>query len=415
MNIHDLRRAQAVFETEIESIMERKKELYKLREAFVRYFSITGIQKMDVDSYVLGKDKPEIGFNFCYGLERQLKGLGWMIGGSSFKFGFYFGRTKTDTSMKYRYVKRFGSSPSAALRTAKRLILDLLKYGANEDIDGIVDNELSPMFKGKILATYFPTRYLNVFASSHLDYFLTKLDLDTDDLLNMDEVIKREALLDYKNSDTVMRKWPVDIYSDFLYRFFGKPTTADVSSKDDPLREYRSPTFPANAVPEFISLQVDPTVANGDGSYPSSVLTSKHDFEKEQRRNRELGSRGEKIVMDLEVHRLRSSGRKDLAKKVKRVSMESDSYGYDVASYEIDGRERFIEVKATSSKVGPAKFFITANELRTALREENFFIYMVYDILSSKPKVWPIKNPFKPKNNGLSKTPVSYRCIIKTL
>jgi len=116
--------------------------------------------------------------------------------------------------------------------------------------------------------------------------------------------------------------------------------------------------------------------------------------------------------MDLEKTRLIESGRKDLEKKIERVSLKSDSFGYDILSFEIDGRKRFIEVKATSSKVGTANFFITANELKTSQELDNYYIYIVYDVISISPKVWALKNPFKPENKNMIKIPINYRVTI---
>ncbi|MNU00377.1 hypothetical protein D3C72_2434950 [compost metagenome] len=58
--------------------------------------------------------------------------------------------------------------------------------------------------------------------------------------------------------------------------------------------------------------------------------------------------------------------------------------------------------------VGNANFFLSANELRQAEESENYFIYIVYDVTSTSPQVWPIKNPFKPENESLKKAPVRY-------
>ena len=116
--------------------------------------------------------------------------------------------------------------------------------------------------------------------------------------------------------------------------------------------------------------------------------------------------------MDLEAKRLKGVGRPDLIKRIKRVSLESDSYGYDIHSFENNGTNRFIEVKATRASVGNANFFLTANELKTAMQNDNYFIYMVYDIMSESPKVWSIKNPFNPENKNVVKTSINYRVTI---
>src|SRR5690606_37067776 len=136
------------------------------------------------------------------------------------------------------------------------------------------------------------------------------------------------------------------------------------------------------------------------------------DYDKQARKMRLLGDRGEKIVMEIEIKRLEDSGREDLAKKVDRVSLKSDSFGYDILSFDTDGKERYIEVKATAARIGPADFFYTANELRIAKEKANYYIYMVNDVTTVHPKVWPIRNPFHPENEYTKKVPVTYKVSI---
>lgn len=98
MNIHDLREAQVRYENRKEEVLNSRDELYRLRSAFVRYFNGNKIANMQIDDYVAGVELPERGFNFCYGLERQLDGLGRIIGATAFKFGVYYGRTRSCTN-----------------------------------------------------------------------------------------------------------------------------------------------------------------------------------------------------------------------------------------------------------------------------------------------------------------------------
>jgi len=416
MNTHDLREAQVRYENRKEEILKAREELYQLRSSFVRYFTRKRIRTMQIDDYVAGVDLPENGFNFCYALERQLDGLGRIIGATAFKFGVYYGRTKSDENYEYRFTQKFGATYQMAFEGVREAILQLLVTGENEDINSIADNIISPMFKGKILCTYFPDRYLNVFSPDHLNYFLTQLDLDTEELIWSDAVYKREALIEFKNQDPIMKNWSVDLFSNFLYTEHpgGPPKEGqEHNDKSDPLSDYRTPDFPANPSPSFIDLNILPSNPTPTKSKVKGASSrGKPDYEKEARKLKKLGDRGEKIVMDLEKKRLNDAGRENLAKKIKRVSLKSDLLGYDILSFETDGTKRFIEVKATRSKVGAANFLYTANELRTAKESYNYYIYMVYDVTSESPKVWAIRNPFNPENKNIVKTPINYRVVI---
>lgn len=372
---------------------------------------------MAIDDYAAGVSRPEKGFNFCYTLERKLDGLGRISGSPAPKFGVYFGKRGKNSRDAYQFVRKFGDTYQEAFEGVRRSILELLDAGESENIEAIVANMISPMVKGKILSTYFPYRYLNIFSPDHLDYYLIQLDLDTMNLMREDPVVKREALIEFKNQDRVMKHWAVDLFAYFLYTEYpGRPPKKENSfgAIGDPLRNYRIPEFPGNPIAEFISLNILP---------PSEVKlvttdrpkneTGKVDFENESRRLRRLGDRGEKVVMDLEIKRLNDAGRNDLARKVLRVSLISDSYGYDIHSFEIDGKDKFIEVKATASKAGSANFYLSSNELNQAKRFENYILYMVFEIESKSPKVWPIGNPFNPENTNAVMTPTNFRITIK--
>lgn len=409
MDIQKLREAQARFELKMGVILSEKKETYDLRDDFAKYFSLERIQNMSIEQYALGHEHPKKGYNFCYTIERQLDNLGRILGARSDKFGIYFGKTKSDPTNKYRIAKKFGNNKDEAFNNVKAALVNLIKDGKQEDIDSIVNNPLSPMFKGKILSTFFPDRYLNVFSDEHLEYFLVQLNLDSDNLIWKDAVLKREALVAFKNSDKIMRNWPLDLFMNFLYSEYpGRPPKGEANNKDI-LADYREPKFPSTYKAEFIDLTIGdtPELPNKQSkTYPKK----NPDYDKEAKLQKSLGNRGEKIVIELEKEYLISKGRKDLAKKVEKTKF--DYFGYDIDSFEPDGTSKQIEVKATKSKLGQANFFLSSNELSKAQELKNYYIYMVYDILTQSPKVWRIANPFKPENKKVLRTPISYRVQI---
>jgi len=135
-----------------------------------------------------------------------------------------------------------------------------------------------------------------------------------------------------------------------------------------PLADYRQPDFPANPLPEFVELEVLPTNINSTSKQTNRKADeNKPDYEKEARKLKRLGDRGEKIVIDIEKNRLINAGKENLAKRIERVSLKSDAYGYDILSFNEDGTKRYIEVKATRAKVGTANFFLNKNTVKTPI------------------------------------------------
>jgi hypothetical protein len=104
------------------------------------------------------------------------------------------------------------------------------------------------------------------------------------------------------------------------------------------------------------------------------------DFVRRDAENRRLGQLGEEFVWELEQRRLHDEARRpDLAKKVEWIARDQgDGAGYDIRSFEADGRPRYIEVKTTGlAKAFP--FQVTVNEVAcsAALRDE-YHLYRVF-------------------------------------
>lgn len=148
-----------------------------------------------------------------------------------------------------------------------------------------------------------------------------------------------------------------------------------------------------------------------DGTYSSSPRII--DFEIDNKRNKKLGDHGELIVYNNEINFLKDGGRSDLSRNVIHVAKIDDTVGYDILSFELDGTKKYIEVKTTNSKPKYISFYISSNEYKKALDLNNYYIYMVFEAKTQNPKIWPIKDPFKIEDNGITLIPIKYRAIIK--
>ena len=405
MNYQELQEAKQTFR--LHALEKEYKPLFKTREDFVCRFSPSRISYMKIDDYVQGKQSKT---SFCYILERTLRILGNIGGQPSSKFGIWY----SPSEMRYKYDPRFGDNYKDAFQAIKSSITELLEAGKHHDYDVIIANPLNALIKGKILSVYYPDDYLNIFSREHLDYYLRKLDLDTAELMKQNVLYKRDALLAFKDSDKDMKKWSIDMFAVFLHSHYPKsPTKADemaVKSKDEELE------FPTLEEVSFVDLQL----ASGKQTPTSKTHSAipSPDYEKEARKFKKLGDRGEYIVIQAETQRLMEelSITEAKAKKlIKWVSRESDVYGFDIQSVNKDKTPRYIEVKATQRKVGDMDFYYTENEYETAKKYgKDYYIYVVYEILTSYPKVWVIKNPFD-DGMGVKLKPVKYKVQLSTL
>lgn len=399
MNIHDLRQAQKTFD--IKKFKADRMAQYRLRQKFVNDYNVSSLKKLKLDDFVVGKGNQS---SFCYRLERELDNLGSIRGSAAPKFGVYYNKD----SGRYKNTKKWGENYKEAYKNIRSAIIDLIEAGQRADMGAIINNEISPMFKGKILATYYPDRYLNIFSGEHLNHYLTFFGLDFDDF--DDPIEQRVALISFKNQDPIMKKWDLDSFAYFLYAVYPKAPGKEYDN-DPILTDYEPFVFPFSPTVEEVNLTII-SKEEGEADSPKSKH-GKIDYERDNKKMKLLGDRGEDIVKDFEIDRLKKAGKNKLAKKVERVSLKSDSYGYDILSFNEDGTERHIEVKATQSKVGTVNFFLTANELNTAKEEgEKYYIYIVYEISTKNPKVWILKNPFNSESPGIKIVPVNFRVKI---
>lgn len=99
-------------------------------------------------------------------------------------------------------------------------------------------------------------------------------------------------------------------------------------------------------------------------------------------RNAALGLAGEEFVLELEDRRLRALGAPTLARRIEHVSRtRGDGLGYDILSFESDGREKLIEVKTTRFG-GFTPFFVTRNEVAvSSTQHESYALYRLFDFV----------------------------------
>ncbi len=104
-------------------------------------------------------------------------------------------------------------------------------------------------------------------------------------------------------------------------------------------------------------------------------------YEQAKKAKQKSGAIAEKAVIRYEKDKLNNIGRPDLAGQVKKVSLISSDYGYDVSSFEIiDGRgvETHIEVKSAKRTENYIEFFISENELKKFKEDPAYKIYCLF-------------------------------------
>jgi len=179
------------------------------------------------------------------------------------------------------------------------------------------------------------------------------------------------------------------------------------------LPEYPTTVVHINEFSEARDLWIGPppsVLSDAKKSTPElERLVRKFDPAERDARNRSLGKEGELLVFEHERQRLESSERPDLARKVEWTSQErGDGAGFDIASFEIDGRPRLIEVKTTNGSA-TTPFYLSENERSFSdERPEAFALLRLYNF-AERPMAFELRPPL---SASLTLMPTTYRASL---
>ena len=131
----------------------------------------------------------------------------------------------------------------------------------------------------------------------------------------------------------------------------------------------------------------------------------RRNYVQQEARNASLGAAGEEFVLIFEQKRLHKLGKKALSEQVEHVSAsKGDGLGFDILSFETNGRERFIEVKTTAfPKETP--FFVSRNEVAFSKSyAPQFQLYRLFEFRKN-PRMFALAGAV---NKNCNLDPVSY-------
>ena len=179
-----------------------------------------------------------------------------------------------------------------------------------------------------------------------------------------------------------------------------------LSSKEDLVYHQLSPKVLAVAEDAGTFVDAPKLGLPSDRPWQLERLVRKFDPVERDLRNRSLGRAGEEFVLEIEKKKLEKYQRPDLLEKIRWVSSEEgDGAGYDILSFEPDGRELLIEVKTTNG-AARTPFFISENECqRAAASAESWRLYRVH-LFAQNPRIFQITPPL---NEALNLRPDIWR------
>jgi hypothetical protein len=146
----------------------------------------------------------------------------------------------------------------------------------------------------------------------------------------------------------------------------------------------------------------------------SMPIVKKTDWIEKAREDAITGALGELLILQHEQKRLKAIGLDEYAEKIQHVSIDSDSIGYDIKSYDTDGngtvKELYIEVKTTTLN-RDVNFYVSKNELNKSHEfNKNYAVYRVYGCNDINPKFYVAKGPIE---DNFFLDPVTYSAKYK--
>jgi hypothetical protein len=338
---------------------DRTREDLALRSRgdFLRAFPIKRLADLEVDDYVIGLKKP----TFCDYVEPKTSLWAVIMGATAFKFGIYYGKTKSDPIIKYRFTAKYGKTKGAAFDAVKKALLELVALGGDSKTDfvAIDENPLSQLFKAKILSLYYPRRFLNVCSKEHLEMLGTELGFGSDRHTSEYQHLLLRAKLD----NPITKSWSNPKFMMFLY--------ATYVDSDDSGEVNSGIEAPRDRKPRRVNM------------------------EDIQRQWGAIGKAAEEFALKWEKERLHGADLDDLIPRIED-RRDRPGYGYDLLSYSAPGKERYIEVKSVGTLPGTKgyRFFLSDNEHSVSNSNAHcdaYFFYLVFFNGEGEPtELWPI-------------------------
>lgn len=219
-----------------------------LRKQFVSDFDRDMLKSMTLEQYAMRTGDKK---NFCYRLEREQIGMGDIRNATAQKFGIWVRKTTGE----YDFTKKYGKTADEAFSVIRSEICKLVDAGARDDFNEIRRNMIAPIVRFKILAMYYPDRFLTIHSERHLTYFCSKAEITY--LEDDDELVLQRKLLMWKDGHAEMRDLSLLEYVAYLYAYFGVPPAVDkgLTKKKSRLKRLKD------------------ELKNFDGKHPKTKLT----------------------------------------------------------------------------------------------------------------------------------------------
>lgn len=182
-------------------------ELEPKRQAFVDCYNIKKIKELNLKNYCYKDGKKS---TFCNRLRDELHELGSM--NPRFDNKAYFAVWYEKGNKKHKVIY---ANNNDALNDIKNKIITILNAAEAHDYNTITKEKIAPLYKYKLLNTYYPNEFINAYSEKDVELFLSKLNITYS---KFDSFIdKQRKLSEWRKNNKETKRWSNYVLVVFLY------------------------------------------------------------------------------------------------------------------------------------------------------------------------------------------------------
>ena len=203
---------------EREEAEARTERAYMQRRMFLGLFPVERIPSLSLHEYAFAKSGYGDRNSFCCLMKSGLEDIAHTGNAMSDIYGIYY-KDGAELKLSRTYHKLFGSDFDKAFKTIKSEIYQLLVSIGNDDYSILGSIHLESRFLHKILAVYFPDKFLPICTLSMRDEVCEAMELGIDH--GRDMLFDNIRLRELKESHGETCGWDNEVFLGFC-RFVGK-------------------------------------------------------------------------------------------------------------------------------------------------------------------------------------------------
>lgn len=208
---------------------ERYIRAQKEREDFLDKFPVSKIRELSLEEYAFRKMSYGNKASFSTIMYSRLENIAHTGNAYTHMFGIYFKEESQQPTLSPTYSKLFGDNYKGAFLQIKEDIVNLLTEVGKDNFEAVKGCRLNSLFRYKLLAVYFPEKFLPVCTRDMMEEICNTMSLSFG---NREMVYSNIELRNIKESNPLTRDWNNSVFLGFC-RWIGEKRKINVSFAEE--------------------------------------------------------------------------------------------------------------------------------------------------------------------------------------